>query len=225
MLCIDAVHYTRINTCYVLLLYTTHISNTCYVLLLYTTHVSTHAMYCCCTLHTSTHAMYCCCTLHISTHAMYCCCTLHTYQLMLCIVAVHYTCINTCYVLLLYTTHINTCYVLLLYTTHVSTHAMYCCCTLHTYQHMLCIVAVHYTRDNSCYADAIVDCTHIIIGSTTAFFKDLVTLYRRTYSRYYDIGSAMAFFGQGTVDQEQELHKPNSCNGSRRYLTHFFLLH
>ena len=34
MLCIAAVYYTHINTCYVLLLYTTHIS--------------IHAMYCCC---------------------------------------------------------------------------------------------------------------------------------------------------------------------------------
>ena len=120
MLCIVAivaVHYTHINTCYVLLLYTTHIA--------------THAMYCC-----------------------YCCCALHSYQHMLCIVAVHYTHSNTCYVLLLLllcTTHINTCYVLLLYTIHISTHVMYCCyccCALHTFQHMLCIVAVHYTQQH-----------------------------------------------------------------------------
>ena len=75
MLCIAAVHYTHINTCYVYIaVHYTH-TNTCYVLLLYTT--------------------------HISTHAMYCCCTLHTYQHMLCNAAVHYTHINTCYVLLL----------------------------------------------------------------------------------------------------------------------------
>ena len=83
------------------------------------------------------------------------------------IVAVHYT-------------RINTCYVLLLYTIYISTHAMYYCCTLYTYQLMLCIVSIHYTRINSCYVNAIVDCTHIIIGSTTTFFKDLVTLHRRT---------------------------------------------
>ena len=100
---IVAVHYTHINTCFVLLL-----------LLLYTTHISTHAMfvaivavhythqYMLCivavhythintcyvlllyTTHTSIHAMYCCyccCTLRTSIHAMYycyCCCTLRT---------------------------------------------------------------------------------------------------------------------------------------------------
>ena len=116
-LCVVAVHYTCINTCYVLLLYTAHI-NTCPVLLLYTTHISIHTMYCCCTLHTYQYMlqyMYCCCTLHKSMHAMYCCCTLHTYQ-----------------------------YVLLLNTPHISIHTMYCCCKQHTYQYMLCIVAIVY---------------------------------------------------------------------------------
>ena len=42
-LCIAAVHHTHINTCYVLRMYTTHIS--------------VHAMYCCCTLHTYQHIL------------------------------------------------------------------------------------------------------------------------------------------------------------------------
>ena len=46
---IAAVHYTHIDTCYVLLL-----------LLLSTTHISTHAMYCC----------YCCCPLHTYRHML-----------------------------------------------------------------------------------------------------------------------------------------------------------
>ena len=52
MLCIVAtvaVHYTYINTCYVLLL-----------LLLYTTHIATHAIHCC----------YCSCTLHTHQHML-----------------------------------------------------------------------------------------------------------------------------------------------------------
>ena len=121
--------------------------NTCYALLLSTTHTSIHAMYCCCTLHTYQymlciaavhytyiHTCYALLlyTIHISIHAMYCCCTLHTYPHMPRIAAVHYT-------------HIHTCYVLLLYSTHTSIHAMYCCCTLHTYPHMLRIAAVFYT--------------------------------------------------------------------------------
>ena len=63
---------------------------------------------------------------------------------------------------------------LLLYTTHID--------------HMLCIVAiVDYTMhtklsttkyQNVPYLVAIVDCTHV--GSATAYFKDLVTMHRRT---------------------------------------------
>ena len=106
MLCIVAtvaVHYTHINTCYVLLLllavHYTHQHLLCIVAIVgCTLHTSTHAMYCCyccCTLHTYQH-MLCIvaivgCTLHTSTLAMYCCyccCTLHTYQHMLCIVAI-----------------------------------------------------------------------------------------------------------------------------------------
>ena len=98
MLCIAAVHYIHINTCYALLLYTAHIS--------------THAMHCCCTLHTYQH-MLCIAavhythintcyalllyTTHIATHAMYCFCTLHTYQHILCFIAiVDCTDVHTC---------------------------------------------------------------------------------------------------------------------------------
>ena len=150
------VHYTLINTCYVLLLLWLYPCTPCCPLhtyqhmlctvaimtvpmytMLSTTHLSTHAMYCC--YYDCTHAHHVVhCTLINTCYVLLLlwlypctpCCPLHTYQHMLCTVAIMTVPMHT-----------------MLSTTHLSTHAMYCCYYDCTHAHHV----VHYTLINTCY--------------------------------------------------------------------------